>query len=78
MRWSREAFWDFPLTPRKVRAEQEQKAEHTTLQNGAAGRQSVAKATDRLAVAAREGETDQKRRRAAKQDDTIIAFTADQ
>lgn len=28
MRLSKAAFWDFPLTPNKVRAEQEQKAEH--------------------------------------------------
>lgn len=32
LRLSEAVFWDFPLTPRKVRTEQEQKAEQKTLQ----------------------------------------------
>lgn len=72
--WAKAAFWDFPLTPHKVRTEQEQKAgrKHFKLhgrktERGCCSLRQAATKQHRSA-----GETDQKRQRGPRRGDRII------
>lgn len=78
MRLSEAAFWDFPLTPHKVRAEQEQKAEHKHFKrHGRKTARATALWGKRAEQPLWQAVTKRDRRR-PRQGDTIITFTADQ
>lgn len=69
MRLSEAVFWDFPLTPHKVRTEQEQKAEQKHFKQHGRKTESAAALRGKRR---REGDTDQKRRRGPRRGDRII------
>ncbi len=78
MWWSRAVFGDFPLTPHKVRTEQEQKAEQQHFKRRGRKTERAAalrgKGSEQRGNMGSEGGADQKRQRGPRQGGAIITF----
>lgn len=78
MRLSEAAFWDFPLTPHKVRMEQEQKAEHKHFKRHSRKTERAPALWGKCDKQPLSQTVTKRDRRGPRQGDKIITFTADQ